>query len=55
MWLVGMDGNDQAIDDHEADAPTRMLARRREPVVVQPADRMPPAVPDPFNDGTETR
>ena len=55
VWLAGMDGNDQAIDDHEADAQTRMLARRLEPVTIPPVDRMPPDMPDPYNDGTRTR
>jgi hypothetical protein len=55
VWLAGMDGNDQAIDQHEAETQTRMLARRREPITVPPADQMPADVPDPYNDGTMTR
>lgn len=52
VWLVGMDGNDNGQDDHEADAQLRMLARRAAPVVVPAADRIPPGLPDPYNDGT---
>ena len=55
MWLAGMDGNDQAVDRHEGETPARMLARRREPITVPAADKMPLDVPDPYNDGTETR
>ena len=55
VWLVGMDGNDTAIDHHQVENQTRMLTRRREPINVPPADQMPPNVPDPYNDGTRTR
>ena len=55
VWLVGIDGNTRAIDPAEAQAMHRMLARRREPVGVPTADRMPPDVPDPYNDGTKNR
>ena len=55
VWLVGMDGNDQALDQHETVTQARMLARRREPINIPAQDKMPPDVPDPYNDGTETR
>lgn len=55
VWLVGMDGNDQAVDNQEAETRRRMLARRLEPITVAPADQMPPDLPDPYNDGTRTR
>lgn len=55
VWLVGIDGNGQAVDHHEADTQMRMLARRREPITVPPADQLTPDVPDPYNDGTEMR
>ncbi len=55
VWLVGMDGNDQATEPEEEATQQRMLARRRSPVGVPPADHMPPDVPDPYNDGTQTR
>jgi hypothetical protein len=55
VWLVGIDGNTNAFDPEEAQAMHRMLARRREPVGVPSADRMPPDVPDPYNDGTKNR
>ena len=55
VWLVGMDGNDQAIGNHEAETQRRMLARRLEPITVAPADQMPSDLPDPYNDGTRTR
>lgn len=46
VWLVGVDGNDTPFHDEEAEAMRRMLARRRDPVVVPEADRMPPGAPD---------
>lgn len=52
VWLVGIDGNDLASDEREADAQRRMLARRRNPVIVPIADRMPADLPDPDDDGT---
>lgn len=55
MWLVGMDGNDSPADPRDVDAQKRMLARRRAPVRLPSADLMPPAVPDPYNDRTESR
>lgn len=55
VWLVGIDGNTSAIDPKEAQAMDRMVARRREPVGVPSADRMPPGLPDPYNDGRRTR
>ncbi len=55
VWLVGMDGNDYATDDWEVQSQQRMIARRTAPIVVPPRDRMPGDVPDPYNDGTETR
>jgi len=55
VWLVGIDGNTNAWDLHEAERLNRMLARRGDPVGVPSADRMPAGVPDPYNDGTERR
>ncbi|MGN0065408.1 MAG: hypothetical protein ACI379_14315 [Nocardioides sp.] len=55
IWLVGMDGNDVTINDHEDDVQRRMLARRAAPVGVPAVDRMPARVPDPYNDGTRRR
>jgi hypothetical protein len=55
VWLVGIDGNTNAIDSQESQTLRRMLARRREPVGVPSMDRMPGGVPDPYNDGTESR
>jgi len=55
VWLVGMDGNTNPGTPEEADALDRMLARRREPVGVPLADRMPADAPDPYNDGTRRR
>jgi hypothetical protein len=55
VWLVGMDGDQSQLDPVETEIQQRMLARRREPITVPPADRMPPGVPDPHHDGTETR
>lgn len=43
VWLVGIDGNTgTALDEREADALARMIARRADPVAVPAADRMPP-------------
>jgi len=55
VWLVGMDGNDTAADQREGLILERMLARRRQPVNVPEADRMPSGMPDPYNDGTQSR
>lgn len=56
VWLVGMDGNDNPHDDPvENEIQRRMLARRRDPVVVPAADRAPAEVPSPYTDGTERR
>lgn len=55
VWLVGMDGNDIARDPRERSTQQRMLARRVDPVAVPGADRMPDGVPDPYDDGTESR
>jgi len=55
VWLVGMDGNDQPTDPDEETTQQRRLARRRRPVDVPPADRMPPGLPDPYNDCTQAR
>ncbi len=55
VWLVGMDGNDRSIDLHEVETQQRMLERRRQPVILLLMDRMPSGVPDPHNDGTESR
>ncbi len=55
VWLVGMDGNGRPVDHHEADVQKRMLTRRREPIVVPPADLMPPGVPEPYKDDSRTR
>jgi hypothetical protein len=55
VWLVGMDGNDRPLSAVEDDTQQRMLARRRQPVTVPEADRMPAGVPDPYNDGTQSR
>jgi hypothetical protein len=45
IWLVGEDGNDSSAYPGATELQARMLGRRREPVVVPPADRMPPGVP----------
>lgn len=55
VWLIGMDGNDQATTPAEADKQNRMLTRRRAPITIPVADRMPADTPDPYNDGTATR
>lgn len=55
VWLVGMDGNDAATDEGELDVQRRMVARRAAPVGVPTHDRMPEGLPDPYNDGTESR
>ncbi len=55
VWLVGMDGNDTALDAEEASTQNRMLRRRTQPVAIPTEDTMPPGVPDPFNDGTQKR
>jgi hypothetical protein len=55
VWLMGMDGNDNAFDESEAATQRRMLTRRAEPVTIPEADRMPAGVPDPYKDGTQTR
>jgi hypothetical protein len=55
VWLIGMDGNDNASDESEAATQRRMLTRRAGPVTIPEADRMPAGVPDPYNDGTRSR
>ncbi|WP_341926341.1 hypothetical protein [Nocardioides psychrotolerans] len=55
VWLVGIDGNTNAMDPEETQAMQRMVARRREPVGVPAADRMPPGALDPYNDGSQSR
>jgi hypothetical protein len=55
VWLIGMDGNDTALDAVEASTQRRMIRRRAEPVGIPAADTMPAGVPDPFNDGTQRR
>jgi hypothetical protein len=50
-----MDGNDDPIDFLEEDRQRRMLSRRVEPLTIPPADRIPPGVMDPYNDGTRKR
>jgi hypothetical protein len=55
VWLVGMDGNDSAVDQREDLIQQRMLTRRWQPVTVPEADRMPSGVPDPYNDGMKSR
>lgn len=52
VWLLGMDGNDHSKSHLDNDKQQRMLTRRREPISVPPADRMPSSVPDPYKDGT---
>ena len=53
VWLVGMDGNDTALDAEEATAQDRMIRRRTQPIGIPAGDAMPPGVHDPFNDGTQ--
>jgi hypothetical protein len=55
VWLIGSDGNGRPIEHQESATQKRMLARRREPIVIPSADLMPRDVPDPYNDGTRTR
>ena len=52
VWLVGMDGNrgDDDLDPAAADIQRRMVARRREPVIVPSADQMPPGILEPYSD-----
>jgi hypothetical protein len=47
VWLIGMDGNDQPKRHLDTEKQQRMLTRRREPISLPPADRMPSSVPDP--------
>ncbi|WP_313408151.1 hypothetical protein [Aeromicrobium sp.] len=55
-WLVGIDGNDDTDNDpRAAETQRRMLARRHDPVIIPAQDRMPEGLPDPYNDGTESR
>lgn len=54
VWLVGMDGNRSDLDPAEAQIQKRMLARRGEPVIVPPADRMPPRHSDPNGEEAES-
>ena len=56
VWLVGMDGNDTT----EPDSPEhlvqqRMLARRRLPVGIPEADKVPENVNNPDTDGIDQR
>jgi hypothetical protein len=51
VWLVGIDGNQGALDPREAEMQNRMLARRQSPVIVPAADRMPAGVAEPFTGG----
>ena len=55
VWLVGRDGNERPVKHHAAAIQERMLTRRREPIVIPPADLMPPDVTNRCNDGTRTR
>ena len=55
IWLVGIDGNDNPADAEEAAIQRRMLARREAPVVLSQGDRMIAGVPNPYNDGAESR
>jgi hypothetical protein len=55
VWLIGMDGNDPAVNERDAVTQLRMLSRRAQPVAIPEGDRMPAGVPDPYNDGTRTR
>ncbi|GAA4081868.1 hypothetical protein ACFFOS_27385 [Nocardioides kongjuensis] len=58
VWLVGMDGNDNTTDPvcaEEAEVQRRMLVRRSSPVALGRDDRVPPGVPDPYNDGSDSR
>jgi hypothetical protein len=48
VWLVGIDGNQGALDPREAEMQNRMLARRQSPVIVPAADRMPAGVAERF-------
>jgi hypothetical protein len=55
VWLIGMDGNDDPTEPGDETVQQQMLERRRSPVDVPPADRLPPGLPDPYNDGTQAR
>lgn len=44
VWLVGMDGNDDPVDEQDVDVQRRMLLRRADPVVIPVADRIPQGV-----------
>jgi hypothetical protein len=55
VWLIGMDGNDTPLDPREEDRQRRMLARRVDQLTIPAADRIPPEVLDPYNDGTKER
>jgi hypothetical protein len=56
VWLLGQDGNMNFDPGSSlADAQARMLVRKREPIGVPPRDLMPAGLPDPYNDGTQTR
>jgi hypothetical protein len=55
VWLVGMDGNRSDLDPVAAQIQQRMLARRGAPVIVPPADRMPPHGSDPDSDEAGSR
>ena len=40
VWLVGIDGNTDPMNDSEVDALRRMASRAETPVVIPPADRV---------------
>ena len=44
VWLLGTDGSRSELDPVDSQIQARMLARRQEPIIVPPADRMPPDV-----------
>lgn len=56
IWLVGCDGNDNALDhkqDQIQEQQSRMLTRRRDPVRVPGGDRMNPQVLSPYTNGAD--
>lgn len=52
VWLLGMDGNDNATTDEEVATQQRMLARRAEHIGVPACDRMPDDLPNPYGGKT---
>lgn len=52
VWLLGMDGNNNAITDEEVATQQRMLARRAEHIGVPACDRMPADLPNPYGGKT---